>query len=222
MPNYELGTSGPPDSEVIDYPKKPRTQRSYVERRTHRNKHPEERVSIIVKADGGGSFAPHPVGAYPALCIDVMEHLNVETKWGTKNRIQIRFYCGQEVEHNGEMVPAFADAFFNATLGEGSSLRAFTESWRGKPFTKDELDGFDMERLVDAPALIQIVHNVTPNKTYANIDSIMRLPQGSEAPRPPIDYVRVKDQPREDDTTHALHAPPVDDDDLPFRRGGYR
>ena len=207
MPEYALTTGTPAE---FDPPKNRRTNRRAVK---ETERHKESRVSIIVKADGGSNFPPHPVGAFPAICIDVMERLNVETKYGVKNRIQVRFYCGEEVMHDGEMMPAFCDAFFNATLGEGASLRGFTESWRGKPFTDDELAGFDMENLVGAPALIQITHNVTPKKTYANIDSIMRLPKGSEAPRPPIDYVRVKDKPREE--THP--APTEDDDDgLPF------
>ena len=99
MPEYALTTGTPAE---FDPPKNRRTNRRAVK---ETERHKESRVSIIVKADGGSNFPPHPVGAFPAICIDVMERLNVETKYGVKNRIQVRFYCGEEVMHDGEMMP---------------------------------------------------------------------------------------------------------------------
>ncbi len=156
-----------------------------------------EDMSIIVKG-GGTVYPPHPQGPFAMRCIDVVEHKDVETKHGVKNRIQIRMWAGEAadvvVDGVTELVPLFLDSWFNATLGEGSSLRAHVEQWRGQPFTDDELHGFDLERLLDAPAFGQVSHNIVGNKTYANIDSIMRLPQGKDAPDAPSGYVRVCDR----------------------------
>jgi len=170
-------------------------------------------MSIIVK-EGGTSYPPHEPGQHAAACIDVMDFGMVETQYGKKHRVAVRFFCGQWHETDEGTVPLFVDAFFNATLGEGSRLRDFTESWRGQAFTQTELDGFDLELLIGANALLQVVHNATPKRTYANIQTVMRLPNGTAAPDPPPDYVRLKDRPTEDDGA-PVDATPTGDD-LPF------
>lgn len=175
-------------------------------------------MSVIVKGSST-TFPPHPVGQFPARCIDVWDVGIIETQYGKKHRVAIRFYCGEHHTIDGERHPAFLDAYFNATLNEKASLRKFCEAWRGRPFTPEELEGFDLEKLVDAPAYVQVVHNKTAKGTYANIDTVMKLPPTMEAALAPQDYVRVKDRPTEDDDSSsgsAMPDPNDPDDDLPF------
>lgn len=176
-------------------------------------------MSVIVKDVGGKSFPPHPADQYAATCIDVWDVGLVETKFGKKHRVALRYFCGEWHEIDGERHPAFLDAYFNATLNEKATLRQFLEAWRGKVFTKDELNGFDLEDLVGAPAFVQVVHNPTPDRVYANIKVIMRLPKGMEAPGTPNGYVRVKDRPTEGEESPDEPSYTVAEDDdsgLPF------
>ena len=81
-------------------------------------------------------------------------------------------------------------------------------------FTPEELKGFDVEKLIGAPALLAVVHNRTPDRTYVNIKSIQRLPKGMEKPEPPDGYVRVKDRPPLDGEGEGHSREPGEDDDL--------
>ena len=189
---------------------------------------------IIVTDNGGGEYTPHPEGQYAARCIDVVDMGWQRTDFGPKYKIRVVFFCGKverrEIEGEKRDVPLTVVQFFTASLNEKANLRKFLESWRGRPFTVAEAGRFDVEKMLDAPALIQVAHNKATNgKVYANITSIMRLPQGMNAPARPADYVRVCERPEwtgpapHPDTTPEHEQDPGetytghdDDSDLPF------
>ena len=164
-------------------------------------------MSLVVKASGETEYTPHPEGQYAARCIDVVDMGWQQTDFGPKYKLRVVFYCGRteerEYEDGKRTVPLTVVGFFTASLHEKANLRKFTRAWRGRDFTDAELDGFDFEKMVGAPAFIQVEHNHANGKTYANIASIMRLPEGQTAPDTPADYVRVKD--REDWPGPAPH-----------------
>lgn len=183
-------------------------------------------MPIIASAAGeSGTKYLHPADQYGAVCIDIIDLGKVKTEFNNKvkfqHKIVIRFWCG---EYNEEGEPLFVGERFTLSLHEKAALRPFLEAWRGKRFTAEELNGFDIENLIGAHALIQVSHATRGEKTYANIDSIMKLPKGSEQIMPLADYVRVCDRPREDSThePEGQHGPSTpsafdpDDSDLPF------
>lgn len=58
--------------------------------------------------------------------------------------------------------------YFTPSLHEKSSLRAFLTEWRGKDFTKEQLDAFrkkpfDMARLVGTVCAVKVVHKTADN-----------------------------------------------------------
>lgn len=189
---------------------------------------------IPVSDNGGGDYTPHPEGQYAARCIDVVDMGWQRTDYGPKYKVRVVFYCGKverrEIEGEKRDVPLTVVGFFTASLNEKANLRKFLQSWRGKAFSPEELTMFDLERMLDASALIQVAHHKAPNgKTYANITSIMRLPHGMAAPAKPHDYMRVCERPEwtgpapHPDTTpeHEQEPAPAytgssEDDDLPF------
>lgn len=156
-------------------------------------------MSIIVSDTGGGNFTPHPEGQYPAKCVDVVDVGWVSTDWGPKYRVRLVFFCGETEEKmiDGERktLPLCVFATFTATLSERGNLRPFLESWRGRLFTADELGRFDMEKLLHAPAFLQVQHRqVSTGKVYANVKTIMKLPPNMTAPDTPADFQRAKDR----------------------------
>lgn len=149
-------------------------------------------MPIIVT--GGASFDPHPPGQFAAVCIDVIDRGMVETtyegKTSKKWKIVVRFFCG---EHRPDGDLQWVGRSFTATLDPRGNLVGFLEAWRGRQFTDQEREGFDLERLIGVPALLQIQHT-TGDPVYANIVSVMQLPKGSPAPTIPSSYVRVEDR----------------------------
>lgn len=179
-------------------------------------------MSIIISEPDIVDFPTHPEGQFAGVCIDIIEHWQVETRYGTKDRIQLRFFTGERGAMSGaeksEIIDVYADAFFTRSFHPESNLRKFLEAWRGKKFTEEERKSFDLERLLHANALLQISHNEQPEKTYANIVAVMPLPKAMDPVIPPDDYVRMKDREDHEGNGHGHHAPaaPEPDDDLPF------
>ena len=79
---------------------------------------------------------------------------------------------------------------YTLSLHEKATLRIDLESWRGVPFTKDELKGFDISNLLGKPCLLGIVHANKDGKEYANISSLLKLPKGMPAPEPVNPQIR--------------------------------
>lgn len=174
-------------------------------------------MGLIVK-DGGKTFIPAPEGQHAAVCVDIIDLGMVETTWQGKQKKSHKCRVVFEIDERTPEGQRFTvREQFTASLNEKAALRKFMESWRGRPFTEDELKGFDLEALWSAPALIQVVHKARGEKTYANISSIMKLPKGVARLEPSKDYVRVRDRTEQNgDGPPDDGAPPLDDDDLPF------
>ena len=47
---------------------------------------------------------------------------------------------------------------YTASLNENSTLYKDLVTWRGKSFTKEELEGFDIDKMIGAPANLEIEH----------------------------------------------------------------
>lgn len=173
-----------------------------------------------------------PEGQHLAICVDVADLGLVETTYNGEKKMQ------HKVRLVFELATAKKDGSrfvigerFTASLHEKAALRKFLQSWRGRAFTPDELKRFDTETLIGANAIVQIVHNTKGDRTYDNIDAIMKPVRGSRPLAPSGQYVRAKDRPAngasgtaaEDEAPHPADvedAPPEDespeDDPIPF------
>lgn len=152
-------------------------------------------MALISKGTGGAGFDPVPEGTHVARCVSVVDLGVQESQWGAKERI----YIGWEVpavrvewtdqdgkDHEG---PALIGASFTNSIHEKSILGQLLTSWRGKQFTEDERKGFDLFSILGVPCMISVMHKESNGKTYANVNAVMRLPQGTECPQVETDVV---------------------------------
>jgi hypothetical protein len=189
-------------------------------------------VAIIAKASGEGqSFQPAPEGTHQAVCVDVVDKGMLETTWqgvvSKKHKIDVAW---QIAEDRDDGKPFLVFKRYTLSLGEKANLRKDLESWRGKKFTREEESGFDVEKLIGANCLLNILHNVSGDKTYANVQAVAPLIKGM-AKIAAREYVRVQDRPA-DANGHGKVAAPADEppppgdedfggtyiDDIPFSR----
>lgn len=68
------------------------------------------------------------------------------------------------------------------SLNEKSGLRKMLEQWRSKKFTAEELDGFDLQRLLGLACQIQIVNTERNGNLYPDMTGILAVPKGTEVP----------------------------------------
>jgi hypothetical protein len=108
---------------------------------------------------------------------------------------------------------------YTLSLNEKASLRHDLESWRGKPFTFEELAGFDVEKLIGANCLVNVQHKVGTERTFANVVSVMPLIKGM-VKIAPLDYVRPAPKDSDPEPTPAYdafdHESAITVDDIPF------
>jgi len=207
----------------------------------------DSEMPLIVKDTGGGDFTIAPAGQHVAICDRVIDLGMQETSYGLKHKLMIRFQLPNERvswEKDGEELegPQVAFANYTASLSEKANLRQDLESWRGRSFTQDELDGFDVMSVLGAPCQLTIVHNPGEgSKVWANIRAITPLLKGMEKPQPegdvfgyspdsPEHYDKLSEKMQEKVTKgHAMAAAqsenpapngnggePDFDDDIPF------
>ena len=87
-----------------------------------------------------------------------------------------------EVERDGKIVslPKVISKEYNLSLHPKSALRKALELWRGRGFTPEELNGFDLSRLLGANAMVTVIHKIsqTTGKPYHTIASINKAYKG--------------------------------------------
>jgi hypothetical protein len=168
-------------------------------------------MSLMVR-EPESTFTPAPAGTHRAVCCDVVDLGDVTTQYGTKPTCRIVWQIAELMPATGR--PYTVSQRYTKSLHEKSKLRPALESWRGRKFSEEELQGFDLEKLIGANALLNIVQNVTDGKVYANVVAI--IPPAKGLPKLAIgaDYVRVQDREPRAPATH------VSSDELPDREPG--
>jgi len=167
----------------------------------------------------GSSFTPCPAGPHSATCVDCIDLGMVTSTFEGKSKTAHKCrLVWQVAESMPDGKPYLVQKQYTASLHEKASLRKDLEAWRGRPFTRDEAAGFDVELLIGVPCLLNVQHVERGGSTYANVTSLMRLPKGMPTVTP-HGYVRKKDRTDE----HDPRTPPddsygsgYDEDPIPF------
>lgn len=160
-------------------------------------------MSIIAK-DSGKNFPKLPLpesGTTQAVCCGVWDLGLQKTSYNGEEKIQHKIVIAWETsqlidapdsEYHGK--PYMLSKRYTLSLGEQANLRKDLESWRGKPFTADEIqNGFDVEGLYGINCLIGIKHESDkkdPSIVYANVTAILPPTKGMDKLIP----VRTKDE----------------------------
>jgi hypothetical protein len=149
-------------------------------------------MGIIAKNNGGGERILAPAGTHLARCYK-MVHLgtiedsyNGESRWVNKVLIEWELPNEKRVfdQAKGEQ-PISISKEFALSMHPKSTLRAFLTSWRGKGFTEEEANAFDVTKLVGAACQLSIIHEPRqkyPGEFYAKISSVSSLMKGVKAP----------------------------------------
>tara|TARA_R110000744_G_C19156359_1_gene539984 strand:+ start:83 stop:724 length:642 start_codon:yes stop_codon:yes gene_type:complete len=132
-----------------------------------------------------------PSGTHIARCYKMIHigernyEYNGEPK--TKNSLWVFFELPFEMRvfdpNKGEQ-PMSISIEYNLTYYETAKLFKHINSWRGKTLTPQEIDGFEVDKLLGVPCSLSIVHNTSlkNGKIYANIQSVSGIPKGMECP----------------------------------------
>ena len=152
-------------------------------------------MSLTVNGGSSTTYDPISEGTHLAVCsmlIDLGQQFS--EKFGTSSRkVLIQWEVSDEtIELDNGPVPRTISKRYTASLNEKANLRADLEAWRGRKFTPEELEGFDLRAIVGKSCLINITHSKGQNdKVYANVGAVMALPRGTTPAKlsePPVIY----------------------------------
>lgn len=166
---------------------------------------------MIVKR--GGSFTPAPEGVHDAVCVDVVDLGIIDGMWGAQPKIRLAWELEETMPDGRRYI---ASKRYTPSLHEKATLAKDLRSWRGRPFTAEELAGFELDNVIGAPCKLLIQHDERDGNVYANVVTVMKA---TKKLTPSGDYVRVRDReekPATHDTKAAEEEAAEEYDDIPF------
>jgi len=131
-------------------------------------------------------------GNYVARCYRMVEIGTCDEEFlGVKkqmHKVRIGWELPTELKifnpEKGEQ-PCVIDKEYTLSLADKANLRKDLQSWRGKAFTDEEAEAFDITKLLGVSCMLNIIHvqgKKDPTKTYQAIGSVSPMPKGLLCP----------------------------------------
>jgi hypothetical protein len=133
-----------------------------------------------VSANGSSFKKPDP-GTQRAVLTRIIDLGTQDTSYkGTAKKAHKVMFAWELEQKMEDGRPFLASNRFTASLHEKAVLTKFLEGWRGRSFTDEERNGFDLTVLLGQPCLLTLVQD----GEYVNVSSAVKMPKGMEALQP--------------------------------------
>lgn len=136
--------------------------------------------------DKGGNFERCPSGMHLARCYRIVDLGTQKSEYMGQVKYLHKIMLGWEIHGmNDDGSPIKMQdgrpfgIFKNYTLSwsEKANLRLDLQSWRGKPFTQEEMRKFDLKNVLGAWCMLNVIERPgKDNKTYTNVDGVTPVP----------------------------------------------
>lgn len=143
-------------------------------------------------------YAIHPAGPVGIVLVDVIDlGVKVDTPMGASEpkAMPKGVLVWQSTKINPDTNKPFEPwKEFTLSAGSKANLRKLVDAWLGKAHTDEEATAVcgALDTLVGKTGLANIVHRTSrSNRVYAEVQSVMPLPDGMVAPKP-VGYQRAK------------------------------
>ena len=133
---------------------------------------------MALKISGETSdYEPLPEGQHNAICYRVVDFGTREEQWQDnppKKRTTLHITWEVPDVKLDDGRPYSISKKYTASLNENSALFKDLVTWRGRPFTPEELKEFDVSKLIGLPAILHIEHNNTDSGVRARTNGIFK------------------------------------------------
>ncbi len=156
---------------------------------------------LIARATQTSSFKPVPPGSHLARCYRIIDlgtqktTFNGESKFIKKVMFQFEVHSedddGPLKTDKGE--PMSISKNYTLSLSDKAVLRADLEAWRGREFTREELQGFELKNVLGAWCLITVTRATgNDGREYTNITGVSPVPKAMKQNLPtPFNQVGI-------------------------------
>ena len=128
------------------------------------------------------NFELAPAGNHIAVCYMLVDMGTQTDQFGTKHKVRIGWQLSETKMEDGR--PFSISQEYTFSMAKASNLRKAFISWRGRDFTEEEFATFDMQAIIGAPCMLNVVHKTSAaGNEYATITSIAGIPRGTAAPQ---------------------------------------
>lgn len=167
-------------------------------------------MALIAKEKGGVTMELIPAGVHLARCVAIIDLWTQKRTFKDQEKEihEVRFefelptetytYKDKDTEEEKTGTRIIGNNY-TISLSAKANMRKFLESWRGLKFTKEELVGFDLQKILGKTCQLQIIHS--EDWKYANIQNALPLMKGVEVPKSDRDLISFSIE--EDDKGNA-------------------
>jgi hypothetical protein len=145
-------------------------------------------MSTIYATNSGTTFELTPAGNHVAICYQMIEIGTVKESFQGKSRevkkVRIGWELSDELMEDGR--PFAISREFTLSMHKESALRKILASWRGKDFTQEQAEKFDITVLIGQPCMLNVTHNpgiADSSKIYAKVENASPLPKALKKPK---------------------------------------
>jgi hypothetical protein len=129
-----------------------------------------------VSDSGNGDFENPTAGSYGAVCYKLIDLGTQLGEYQGQKTSKRQLILGFELDENmSDGKPFVVSSFYTASLHEKARLRKDLAAWRGRDFTPEELQGFELQNLLGKPCMLSLAET---DKGKIKIASIGKLPKG--------------------------------------------
>lgn len=165
-------------------------------------------MSLIAKKKTASQVAPMEAGTYIAICVGIVDIGEQKSDLYNTYAHQVVFIWeipSARIEVEGEDKPRWLSEFYRVSLNEKANLAKMLTSWRGKAFTEDEADGFDLSEMLGKACQLQVLLAARNDEAACNrIAGVFGLPKGFESPAAESPLLLYSIEDGENETFKAL------------------
>lgn len=141
-------------------------------------------MGLYSSDSGGSNYTPAPVGTHVARCFRIIDigtqHGEYKGQPTRRAQIIVAWELPNEMIETPEgSKPVITSRFYTNSLGEKANLRHDLEAWRGRAFSREELQRFDLRGIVGKPCMLTIVGG---DNDRTKVAAVSGLPRGMECP----------------------------------------
>lgn len=146
-----------------------------------------ENIMGFIVEEKGGIFEACPSGMHLSRCYRIVDLGTQKSEYLGQVKYLHKIMLGWEIHttkddgtplrmRDGRPFAMFKN--YTLSWSEKANLRLDLQSWRGKPFTQEEMRRFDLETILGAWCLLNVIERPGKDgKTYVNIDTVTPVPQ---------------------------------------------
>ena len=142
-------------------------------------------MSFIVQ-DNGGNFERCPAGMHLARCYRIVDLGTQKSEYMGQVKYLRKITLFWEIhgsDDNGNPLimkdgrPFAIFKNYTFSWSEKANLRVDLQSWRGKPFSQEEMRSFDLKNILNAWCMLNVIERQGQNgNTYANVNGVTPVP----------------------------------------------